>query len=369
MPRHLAFVEVAAPAELAALVAAMFAVLLLAALYLITSFFGNLFRKIPVVGPPLANGMDWAARWSRGAIMATLHGVLWALEKTAHAAVSMIVNQYQLLLDGIRSAVDAAEHTRFAVIPREIGAVRAFSVRVASQALVTALQFGRHVEQEAQTWAGQAYSRAHGEVAQLRQQTADTIRVTATRLLQLITDAQARADRQFAAVKAEAEQLFRQAEVDANLAAAAAEHAAVVIAGQATDQAAAGAWAGQWAEITAGVSAVLAQLGTDHPDLAAQLKTIVAIAPATLAEAETAAAAAVPPLLTALRECVIPDCQDLNQLRDSLHSLADIALFAAFLAWLIQAVTDPAACARETYDALGPLGDAGLIAVRGLLGI
>ena len=368
MPRHLAFVGVDDGAELGLLVAAMFAILVLAALYLITALFGNLFRKIPVVGPPIGNAFDWAARWARGAIIATLHGLLWAVEKMAHAAAALIVNQYQLLLEGIRSVVDAAEHTRFAVIPREIGAVRAFSVRVASQALVTALEFSRHVEAEARTWAGQAYERAHREIVQLRQQTDATIRVTATRLYQLITNAQARADRQIAAVKAEAEQLFRQAEADAQTAAQLAERDAIRVTQDWADRQGQQAWAGQWAEITAGVTAVLTQLGTDHPDLATQLKAIVAIAPATLAEAETAAAAAVPPLLTALRECVIPDCQDLGQLRDSLHSLADVAFFAALLAWLVQMVMDPAAWARETADVLGPVIDAELATIRGVLG-
>lgn len=184
-----------------------------------------------------------------------------------------------------------------------------------------------------------------------------------------IQQAEQQAAQEFQQAQARADQQFRQAEADAQALAKQAQQQATRVAQQNADRQASAPWRTQWAEITAGVTAVLTQLAGDHPDLARQLRVIVAAEPATLTEAEAAAAAAVPPMLTALQECVIPDCQDLSQLRASLHDLADIAMFAALLAWLVQMVTDPRRWAEETYAVLGPVVDAELSAVKAVLGL
>ena len=214
-----------------------------------------------------------------------------------------------------------------------------------------------------------AYTKAHSEIISLAQTVTTEIQQLRQQITAEISGAVAQLTAGISALAAKEQADIAQAETQAAAVAQQAAQQAESDLKVWADQVASAPWAAQWAEIVAGVTAVLTQLGTDHPDLARQLKVIITTEPATLAEAEAAAAAAVPPMLTALSECVIPDCQDLNQLRNTLHNLADIALFALLLAWLVQMVTDPQGWAAETYAVLGPLVDAELTVVRGVLGI
>jgi len=365
----LAFVGVDDGAELGLVVLAMFAILILAGLYLISHLFATAFRKIPVVGPPIGSAFDWVTRWARGAMMATFHGLLWACGKIAHAFMALLRNMYELQLSIVRDIVDAAEHTRFVVIPREITSARKFALNQAN-----------NVYYQARSYTNQEIGRVDKAVSGLRAWTSSHMLELQNTLVKLVNAVKAEIDaritRSVGDLTAQIQQLtrkeqadFAKAEADAAAMAGQAERQAVSTVQARADSLAHTAWAGQWAEITAGVTAVLTQLETDHADLARQLKVIIAVTPATLAEAEAAAAAAVPPMLTALAECVIPDCRDLNQLRDTMHDLGDIALFALLLAWLVQMATNPAAWARETYAVLGPVVDTELAAVRGILGL
>lgn len=365
----IAFVGVDDGAELGLVVLAMFAILILAGLYLISQMFSAAFKKIPVVGPPIGAAFDWVTRWARGAMMATFHGLLWACGKIAHAFMALIRNLYEWNLQIVRDIIDAAEHTRFTVIPREITAARQFAMNQANQ-----------VYYQARAYTNQEIARVDKSIADLKAWTSGRLLALQNTLVTLVNDTRQILDARISKIQADLtaqiqtltrkEQAdFATAEADARQLATQAEQQAVKVTETWANDLAHNAWAAQWAEITAGVTAVLTQLQTDHPDLARQLKLIIAVEPATLAEAEAAAAAAVPPMLTALAECVIPDCQDLNQLRNTLHALGDIALFAAFLAWLIQMVTDPVGWARETYAVLGPVVDGELAVVKGILGL
>lgn len=226
----------------------------------------------------------------------------------------------------------------------------------------------RNLGHYADVQARHAYNRAHREVTGLRHSLLGVIHEATGRLRAEIHAAVTRADGQYAKARAQIRDALQAAERDATAKANRAQHQAVTQAGRNADHAAAGAWAGQWAAITAGVSAALATAGADFPELTRQLEAIVATEPATLAEAEAAAAAAVPPMLTALDECVMPNCRDLAPLRTVLSLMGDVIWVALLLAWLIQAVTDPEAWARETYDAFGPLTD-GLLALMHQAGL
>ena len=366
---HLAFVQFAAPAGVTLLVIAMFAILVLAGLWLIVTFFGGLFRRIPWVGPPIASVFDAAARGLRSATMATWHGTLWAVDHTVHAVATYVDNIVGIARDTLDAVGGALEHTVNVVIPREISQARAFATRQANLALVTALQYARSVRQDAAAWyrAGLAYT--DGQVT------------SATRtVLAILGDATARLQAQISALRADtltwvaaatarADRQFRQAEADAAVLAKQAEQAAIKTEQAAVDGQARDAWAPVWAGIMTGVAGAISVAGSDFPAITAQLQAIATQAPATLAEAETAAASAIPPMMTALEECVLPGCRDLGPLRTLMSQLADALFAALLLAWVVQMITDPQGWAQETYDAFGPLIDGELAVVRALAGI
>ena len=215
MHQPLAFVGVDDGVELGLVAAAVLTVIILAAAWLLIDFCVKIFSKVPVVGHYIAAVLDWAARWARGAMLATLHGTLWAIGKLSRAIWAIIHNQMQATQEIAQAIIGAVEHTRFVVIAREIKGANALSRRLASQAFISAVQFATMVQREARQWSDNAYVKAHNEVSAARQQLLDTIRATATQLYRLIQAAQARADQQFRQAEADAQRLFQRAEADA----------------------------------------------------------------------------------------------------------------------------------------------------------
>lgn len=398
MHHPLALVAVDDGVELGLLVAAMFAILILAALYLITAIFGAAFRKIPVVGPPIANAFDWVTRWARGALIATLHGTLWACQKIAHTVMALLNNMYQAQLDAIRAVIDAAEHTRFTVLPREIVAARQFANRVANQ-----------VYYQARAYTDQEIASVRKDMAALRRQIDTKILnlqntlvtlVNATRkvLDARITDAvnqltakiqalgrkeaadfaKAEADIHAAEARVNAtiaadvktlntelaadvqavEQLAKQLAADAELAAVADVNAAVKVAMETA-----------WPPVTAMIGQLQEIAAPDFTAVLALLALVPTEVPVTAPEAFAATETVLPPILRLLTDCVIPQCRDLGGLRNFLHSLLSAGFDAALIAWLIYCITDPQGAARDTEAVGGPIANDTVGALLGLFGV
>ena len=364
-----AFVEVEAVPEIALLSLAILTIIILGELWLMEYVFSRTFARIPVVGGPLARYFTAGIRWARGVLLATLHGTLWAAGKIFRATAAFMRNMVQDARDTLSVLDGAMTHTVDVIIPREIGAVRGFALRQANNALVTALEYARSVRQDAQAWYRQGLAYTDVQVKSATQTVLGILTSVTATLSARITAARADARAWVDAATARADRQFRQAEADAAVLAKQAEQAAIKIEQAAVDGQARDAWAPIWAGIMTGVAGAISVAGSDFPAITRQLQAIATQAPATLAQAETAAASAIPPMMTALEECVLPGCRDLGPLRTLMSQLADALFAALLLAWVVQMITDPQGWAQETYDAFGPLIDGELAVVRALAGI
>ncbi len=365
----LAFVGFDDMAEIGLVVGAMFAILVLAGLWLIITIFADLIRRIPVVGPPIANGLEFIARGFRTSVLTILHGTLWAAGKVFHGMAVLLDNMFGIIRNTLDALAGVSEHTVNVIIPREIRGARSFALRMANRALTTALDYARSVRADAWQWylRGRAYT--DQQVAAARNSLVQLIRTVYSDVLARIANLRAQTQIWVGAATARADRQFAQAEADAHTLAQQAQANAIRIEQNAVDGQAREAWAPVWAGIMAGVAGAIQVAGSDFPQITRQLQQIATEAPATLTEAEAAAARAVPPMMTALRECVLPQCRDLGPLRSLMHQIGDALFTALLLAWIIQMVTDPEAWARETYDAFTPLIDGELGIIRALAGI
>ena len=368
MHQPLALVGVDDGVELATVVAAVLTIMILAALWIITAWTARALGKLPGVGVYLAKGFDWASRWARGAMMSVLHATLWACGKLAHAVMALITNFYQMNLDAIRAVIDAAEHTRFVALPREIVAARQFANNVANQ-----------VYYQARGYTNQEIARVSHSVDSLRAFTiklvTDTARAIVADIKMLNQQLTAKIDKAVAGLTAQVQSLARkeaadvtriEADIKAGDAAAAAQATAQALADVDTEahQAALRVWAG----IDTELQQLTQQLGLDFPDVKKLVQLIPTDAPPTLALALATSLNISLPTLRLAVDCTIPQCRDLGPLRDLLHQLADAGWLAALLAWLAFCVTDPVAAAADTAAVVDPIAGAVLTPLLDLLG-
>lgn len=368
MHQPLALVGVDDGVELATVVAAILTIMILAALWIITSWSARALGKLPGVGVYLARGFDWAARWARGSMMAVLHGTLWACGKLAHAAMALITNFYQMNLDAIRAVIDAAEHTRFVALPREIVAARQFANRVANQ-----------VYYQARAYTNQEIAKVDGAVAGLKAQVARQLLDLQNTLVRLVNATRQVLDARITAAvntltaqiqalaRKEAADVTRiETELKAGDAAAAAQATATALADVDTEvhQAALKVWAG----IDTELQQLTRQLGADFPDVAKLVQLIPTTAPPTLALALATSLNISLPTLRLAIDCTIPQCRDLGPLRSLLHQLADAGWLALLLAWLVFCITDPVAAADDTAAVIDPIASGVLTPLLDLLG-
>ncbi len=359
-----AFVGYDDAAELGAVVVAMFAVLVLAGLWLIVTFAGGLFRHIPFVGGPIANAFDTAARALRNATLGTWHGVLWSLSRLFRSVSALIRNLGHAMTAALHAVEHAVEHQAYTVIPREIRHTRAFAHHVASLAYHSAVDYARFKFQQAE--AGIRAERAGRKAADqsLNQSLLRTIRVTAANLGDRIAALRADTWGWTRQAVARADRQFQQAEADLK----AGDRATATQVIHHVDNEARDGWAPVWAGIMAGVAGAIQVAGEDFPQITRQLRAIATEAPTTLTQAEAAAARAVPPMMTALEQCVLPQCRDLGPLRSLMHTLGSALFQLALLAWIVQMIVDPVTWAHETYGSFRPLIDAELGLVKALTG-
>jgi hypothetical protein len=392
-----AFVGYDDAAELGLVVIAMFAVLLLAGLYLIISLFEKAVRRVPFLGPPVADAVDYVTRWARGAMMGTLHGALWAAGKFARGLAIMGQGIWLAFKDCLDVMGGSIEHIVNVIIPRVQKQDRAFTVSRASETLRTSLEWTNKVRSDAWSWVMQARQYTRQQVASAESRLNTTIRVTATRLYDLlgqakaqltarIEQAQARADRQFSQVTAELGKAetslraqmaadlttaetgirasLRTAETYAEQQAARAQAGAIA----AVDGAVAAVEHASWPPVTAMIGELRKAAGTDFPQLLPLLALVPTVAPSTAPAAVAAADAVLPPILRLMTDCVVPNCRDLGPLRNLLHTISGDVFLAALLAWVIYCIEDPAGAAQDTVTVADPVVSPVASALIGLVG-
>lgn len=366
--RPVAFVGYDDAAELGLVVVAMFAILILAGLWLVSVFFAGLFRKIPLVGGPIADAFDWAARALRAATMSTWHGTLWAVGKMAHSFTAFARDTVDIIHNALEALTGAVEHQVDVILPREISQLRKFTITIVARALNTALQYADAVRKQAYQWYqdGRAYTDARYQ--QAIKFTTDLVRATATELLTLINQARAEAKQEFQAAEQYAKQLFNQAEADASAGDASTLLKAVATALTDVDTEARDAAAPVWAGIQSQLVNLQHVVGSDFAEFLKLLQEIPTDAPADLAAVVAVGMAIIPPTLKITADCTIPTCRDLGPLRSLLHLLEDAGFLALLLAWLAYCVQDPEAAARDTADVVDPIASATIGPILSLLG-
>lgn len=355
MTHHLAFVQYEAPAEIALVVVAMFAILILGALWIIVTFFGGIFRRIPFVGSPIANVFDAAARGLRSAISGTLHGTLWAVSKLNRSMVAFVRNTVDVIRNTADAMGGALEHQANVVLPREITGAKAFAQHMANLALTTALDYAKSVGQDATRQITKLKADIQARLSKLQQDINKTIDVVATRLVQLIDQAKADARAADNKLQQRTDQLFKQAEADLAAGDIAAVAKAIATSLADVDKEARVAIAPVWTGIESQLGNLEHVIGSDFPELLRMLQAIPTQAPADLAIALSVITSFLPPLVKVTADCTIPTCRDLGPLRNLLHQLASDAWMAALLAWLIFCVADPQAAAADTVAVTDPL--------------
>lgn len=393
-----AFVEFVDAAGLVYVVAAMFAVLILGALWLFITFAGGLFRKIPFVGGPIANAFDAAARWIRGIMLKTLHGTLWAAGKMFHANVVFFRNMFGIAKNVLEALDGALAHTVNVIIPREVRRLTRRIDLTRKQLLFEITATYHHLRQiitETENRLKADISRLNKDlrkrIDQVNRELKHSISDLNKSLRARINEVRDQLNQEIATLgktlrdliaarfsQAEdlARSLFQRAEQDISQAKADAEHYADQVATkeydhaiQTVDSEAATAARDTWPEVTAMIGTLEKVAGNDFQDVQRLLQEIPTKAPADLTAALAAAIRFFPPMAQLAADCVIPDCRDMGPTRQWLHDMQLPVTSAALVAWFIEMVTDPEAWANQTYSFLSPLIDAEYDVLTGFLGV
>ena len=351
----MAFVELLAVPEIGAVVIAMLAIIVLAGLYLIIELFAGWFGKIPVIGPMIEPYIQDAAHAMRDASLAVWHGVLWALTHTLQAFVWMYRNMMRGIARVIDDIINAIEHQAYVVIPRQEAKLREFTVKRSAEALHTALEYGRYVLKQAQSYLQQAKNYADHVANYAYVKALSALQAARQQLHAEIATAEHQATSQFQAAEQLAQQLHAQAEHDLQ----AGDQAAIVAGAQRAiawiNADAAAAASSIWAGIGTQVQGIETVMGNDFADVQKLLRQIPTQAPADLAAVVAAGLAIVPPVLALQADCTVPTCRDLGPARQLAHLLADAGTMAALLAWMIYCITEPGAAASDTVAVADPI--------------
>jgi chorismate mutase len=397
-PHHVAFVEFADAAGLAYVVVAMFAVLILGGLWLLTTFAGGLFRKVPLVGGPIANAFDAAARWIRGIMLKTLHGTLWAAGKIAYANWVFLRNMFGIVRNAADALGGALEHTVNVIIPREVKALRHNISLLRKQLLFEIDALNHSLRQRINQVANDLRADIGRLNKQLRKRIDQVDKALRKQVSDLNKSLRARIDQVDTALRNEIAQLnqalrdliasrfnaaedftrskFDQAEKDISQAKADAEHYADQVAAKEFHDAittvnneAATAARDTWPEVTAMIGTLEKTAGNDFQDVQRLLQQIPTNAPTDVTAALAAAIRFFPPMAQLAVDCTIPECRDLGPTRQWLHDMQLPLTSAALIAWFIEMVTEPQAWADQTYTVLEPLVNAEFDILSGFLGL
>lgn len=135
------------------------------------------------------------------------------------------------------------------------------------------------------------------------------------------------------------------------------------------DQAIAGALGGIYTDIDTAVSETVGVIGTGDADVLAGLRQIPVGQIASLAGVATLAGATTLTLARYLRDCGIPNCQNLSQFGNELQDLLSVVGDASFLALLVELIHNPSAAAATINDTFGSVISDATSTAKSLLGV
>jgi hypothetical protein len=127
--------------------------------------------------------------------------------------------------------------------------------------------------------------------------------------------------------------------------------------------------AGIWDGVIDDVTTLEGVIGADLPDIGAAVRAIPRAIPGDLAGALTAVGAISIPMLRYMARCGVPNCRNLSQLGRELRELIDALAGGAFLALLVELVTNPVGTAHWLNDNVGGLAEEAVNDAKSVLGV
>lgn len=383
----------------AALIAAIFALLFMAAWYVWGNSIVNALNvNLPYIGNVIGNligdGLEatytYLVYWFDSIIHPLGQLILSpisVIENTVSAAYEVTANVYNSLWGIVNVKIPIAESTAITIAGSLVGDARAFahqelinvqtgvlaqidSLRngIAS-AYAQAVQYATIVGQEVLADAEGLFNIAIAQLDAAEQVINATIATVAS-------TAAADTLAAYQAATGYAESLAQLAA--SNLAAAtlalegyadqAAAHAVGVLVTD-IDQSITGALSGIYTDIDQAIDGVIDVIGTGDADVLAGIRAIPRVVPFDIAGVATLAGASTLALTRYLKECGIPNCKNLSQYGKDLQALLGLVGDASFLAFLVEIVEHPAAAKSIVDDTFGAIIGDTVSAGRSLLGV
>lgn len=229
---------------------------------------------------------------------------------------------------------------------------------------------------QAQLIGNQAVTYANSLATIGAQQLASTAAQLTAQISNGITQAEAYTLTAYHAATGYAATLYQQSRADLGAATTALETyaqttATVAVGVLATDldHAISGALAGIYTDVDAAVHDTVGIITTGDEDILSALRAWPASVPLDLAGLAALTGVTSLTLARYLRDCGIPNCQNLGQLGRDLQGLLSVVNDASFLAFILQLVHSPGSAASTLDNAFGDIIGGGIHEVRSLIGI
>jgi hypothetical protein len=384
--------------DLGALAAALFLLLIAAALWVLIQLLVNSIGKAPVIGSWIVTNVGGWLNDARNAILAAQSASWHAFIQLLKWTIDLLVIWPAKLALALWNLAQGLERTVFVRLPLLAQQLYGETVQALDTAETYALSLGNRL--------ALSVTAALGSLENWTQARVDALALEATHLFNVaeqdVTAALARAE-------ADAANLVTQAStaLQADIASAEALAAHEVSALQASVQAAVNQLAADmahglasaealaysqvqalqgaivtdletigdsaiglaWPDAVPDLQALRGVLGADFPWLNDLLGLLAGAGTAGLLGALIRSMATSQALTRLATDCIIPNCRNLSGLGNDLQNLLSVASDAALLAWLVQLVHNPDSWAQDMVTEATPLGNAAMAAGRLLFGV
>lgn len=362
--------------ELGALIGFVLLMILAAVLWMLSRLLVRGFSNIPLVGSWIGNELAGWVQDAATEIVNDAHQVFAYGVRLFQALETGVTFLFGAIESDFAAARDSIDHVIGVVVPREVGDLRAWADGELTR-----------VEDDARALASAALGTAEHDLTALRAYADQQLGLLRSYADSIVAGAEADARSLFDTAEADAANALARAssvletdivtaERDASSAIAAASavaaaQLAAVRQGIYTDLENWGdqAVATAWPDAAGDLANLRKVLGGDFPWLNDLTGALGGLGVAGLAGALIRSLATSNALTNLAADCTVPTCRNLSQFGNDLASLLGTASTAAFLAWLVFGIADPAAWAQDTAAAGGVIGNDAIASARGLLGL
>jgi len=384
--------------DLGAAAAALFLLLIAAALWVLTQLLVNTLGKAPVIGSWISNTLAGWLNDARNAILSaagsTWHGLIDLINWGNSLFTSILVHAVQFY-DSASAAISRIVYVR---LPELAGSAysQALSLFDSARAEVTsaydqAVSYAAGLVSSAESWvtaqltqlaleASSLFTRAEQDAAALVSQAesdaASLITQASTALQAEITQAEQLAASEVSTLAASVQSAVNQLASDITSGVAGAEALAysqlqAAVGGITTDLETIGdsAVSLAWPDAVPDLQALKGVLGSDFPWLNDLLGLLAGAGTAGLLGALIRSMATSQAVTKLATDCIVPNCRNLGGYGNDLANLLSGLEDAALLAWLVQMVTDPSGWASDLASEGAPISQGAVSAATSLLGV